>query len=236
MYLEAALTADKLGASLEGSDTTDEREIYGSIANEFFAQSCTLYEQHAMVDMKLQRPCVLALIGKLMACRSLGKDDYEGLIMKTSKYSAKIVKKTEQCEMVTLCSHLFYVIGNDGTTVQYANPQRCLECLQRALKLANACTAENPANLGLFVDLLDIYLYFFEKKNPSITGNYITGLVALVKEHANHIPQQQYGGHPSPAVEARAQFLQTVRHIKAMKQKPESMEMFQSIDVSAVEA
>jgi len=237
LYLEAALTADKLGASLEGSGTGtgDERESYGSIANELFAQSCALYEEHAMADMRLQRPCVLALIGKLMACRSLGKDDYEGLIMKTSKYAAKIVKKTEQCEMVTLCSHLFYVMGDDGATVQYGNPQRCLECLQRALKLANACTTENPANLGLFVELLDIYLYFFEKKNPSITGNYITGLVALVKEHANHVPQQQYGGHASPAVEAKAHFLQIVRHIKAMKQKPDSMDMFNSIDVSAVE-
>jgi len=235
LYLEAALTADKLGASLEGDDSKDERETYGSIASELFAQSCALYEQHAMVDARLQRPCVLSFIRMLTACRSLGKEDYEGLIMKTSKYAAKMVKKNEQCEMVTLCSHLFYVMADDGTTVVYANPQRCLECLQRALKLANACTTANPSNLGLFVELLDIYLFFFEKKNPSITGNYITGLVALIKEHTKNVPQQQYGGGPSPVAEAKAHFLQTVRHIKAMKQKPESSQMLQSIDVSAVE-
>ena len=235
MYLEAALTADKLGASLEGSNGSDDQDSYGSIANELMTQACALYEQCVMADMRLQRSCVLPLITTLTACRSLGKEDYEGLIMKTSKYAAKMVRKTEQCEAVTLCSHLFYVVDNDGSTVVYSNPQRCLECLQRALKLANACTTADPSNLGLFVELLDIYLYFFEKKNPSITGNYITGLVALIKEHANSIPQQhQYGG-PSPTAEARAHFLEIVRHVKASKLKEETSEMFRGIDVSAVE-
>ena len=226
LYLEAALTADKLGDS---TTLEDERDTFGSIAYELFSQSCALYEEHVMTDSRIQRQCVMSVIGTLLACRSLVKEDYEGLIMKTSKYAAKMIKKPEQCEMVTLCSHLFYVLGNDGVTVVYGNPQRCLECLQRSLKLANACTNADPSNLKLFVELLDIYLYFFEKKNPSITGNYITGLVALIKEHSNNVVGQQYGGGPSPASEATAQFLQIVRHIKAMKLKPESSEQFKDI-------
>merc|ERR1712003_327053 len=126
--------------------------------------------------------------------------------------------------MVTRCAHLFYVIGDDNEQVIYANPQRCLECLQRSLKLADSCTNADPSNLKLFVDLLDIYLYFFEKKNPSITGNYITGLVALIKEHANsnNIVGHQFVGSPVPVDNAKTQFLQIVRHIKTMKQKPDS--------------
>jgi vacuolar protein sorting-associated protein 35 len=114
-------------------------------------------------------------------------------------------------------------------SVVYSNPQRGLECLQRALKLADACTTANPANLGLFVDLLEHYLYFFEKNNPLITGNYITGLVALIKEHSDNL------GHLGGAVgEAKEHFLHIVRHIKAMKEKSESAERFANIDVSSV--
>jgi vacuolar protein sorting-associated protein 35 len=118
-------------------------------------------------------------------------------------------------------------------SVIYSNPQRGLECLKRALKLADACTSANPANLKLFVDLLDHYLFFFEKKNPLITGNYITGLVSLIKEHTDS--HGQFGGVDSSAVgEAKAHFLEVVRHIKRMKGKPESAELFAEIDVSTI--
>jgi hypothetical protein len=105
--------------------------------------------------------------------------------------------------------------------------------LQRALKLADACTNSNPANVRLFVDLLEHYLYFFEKKHPSVTGNYITGLVALIKEHTGNLGP--LGGHDSSAIgEAKAHFLEIVRHIKRMKEKAEKSEHFASIDVSSV--
>ncbi|KAG7373983.1 vacuolar sorting-associated protein 26 [Nitzschia inconspicua] len=229
LFLEAATTADKLGQA--GDDKND----FGAISYELISQAFALYEEQAITDSSIQSRCVLAMIGTLLISRSLGKDDYEGLIMKASKYSAKMLKKPEQCEMVALCAHLFYVVGEDGETVIYSNPQRCLECLQRSLKLADACTNTNPANLRLFVKLLDLYLYFFEKRNPSITSNYITGLVALVKEHVDNLGQ--FGGSPdhSPVGEARVQFLQIVRHINTMKKREESADMFSSIDVSSVQ-
>jgi vacuolar protein sorting-associated protein 35 len=238
LYLEGAITADKLGALVTTSSlSANEKHIYGEIAYELISQSFVLYEEHAMQDSRLQCRCVTAMIGTLLACRSLSTDDYENLIMKTSKYAAKMLRKPEQCEMVALCSHLFYVIdGGDDLTVIYSNPQRCLECLQRALKLADACTNTSPANLRLFVTLLDLYLYFYEKKNPSVSGNYITGLVALIKEHADNFSQLGGGGVDSTAVEeAKGQFLQIVRHINTLKQSTETAEQFAGIDVSNVQ-
>jgi len=233
LYLEAATTADKLG--LGAGESGDQKSDFGAIAYELISQSFALYEEHAVTDSRLQARCVLAMIGTLLICRTLSKDDYEGLIMKASKYAAKMLKKPEQCEMVALCAHLFYVVGDDDATVIYSNPQRCLECLQRSLKLADACTNTNPANVKLFVNLLDLYLYFFEKKNPSITANYITGLVALIKEHTDNL--SQFGGSvdTTPVGEAKAQFLHIVRHINSMKQKEETSEQFAGIDVSSVQ-
>eukprot|EP00980_Cylindrotheca_fusiformis_P010583 scaffold2353_cov134-Cylindrotheca_fusiformis.AAC.6 len=219
LYLEAALITDKYGLLA--------KDIFGPISYELISQSFALYEANAG-DSRLQIRCVKAIIGTLVACRCLSKEDYEGLIMKTAQYAAKMLKKPDQCEMVALCSNLFYVVDENDSVI-YANPQRCLECLQRALKLADACTSANPANVGLFVDLLEHYLYFFEKKNPSITGNYITGLVALVKEHTDNLIH--LGGAVS---DAKQHFRHIVRHIKAMKEKSESAEYFTNVDTADV--
>ena len=99
----------------------------GTIANEVLTLSFAVFEQESAKDVRIQRPCVTSMLGTLMACRSLGKTDYEGLIMSVSKFAAKMSKQPEQCEMVTRCSHLFYVLDHDGSTVVYANPQRSLE-------------------------------------------------------------------------------------------------------------
>merc|ERR1712161_82448 len=125
LYLEAALTADKVGACL--LEDSDDRISYGSITYELFSQSFTLYEQFVMTDSRTQGRCVTAVIVTLLACRSLGKKEYEELITKTSKFAAKMIKRSEQCEMVTHCAHLFYVIGDDDDEEQVvvcANPQR----------------------------------------------------------------------------------------------------------------
>lgn len=108
LYLEAALSADKFG-SRNGKQGGGE-DAFGSIAYEMISQSFALYEEHTG-ESKLQSRCIVAMIGTLLACRALSKDDYESLIMKTAQYAAKMLKKSDQCEMVAQCSYLFYVVG-----------------------------------------------------------------------------------------------------------------------------
>lgn len=104
LYLEAALITDKFGKQ--------EKEMFGPISYEFISQSFALYEANSG-DSRLQTRCIKAIVGTLVACRCLSKEDYEGLIMKTAQYAAKMLKKPDQCEMVALCSNLFYVVGED---------------------------------------------------------------------------------------------------------------------------
>eukprot|EP00934_Nitzschia_sp_Nitz4_P001769 Nitzschia sp. Nitz4//scaffold89_size161592//113938//118236//NITZ4_002391-RA/size161592-snap-gene-0.178-mRNA-1//-1//CDS//3329559655//1769//frame0 len=229
LYLEAALTVDKLGKS--AGAVYSEKNSLGSIAYELVAQSFSLYEEHS-ADSRLQSRCIVQMIGTVLASRSLAKEDYEGLIMKITQYSAKILKKPDQCAMVAQCAHLFYAIG-EKDEVLYSNPQRSLECLQRALKLADASTNIDSGNVSLFVDLLEHYLFFFEKKHPLITANYITGLVALIKEHTDTLSQM--GGMDTSRVgEAKAHFIRLVVHIKKMATESSSDERFAGIDVSCV--
>lgn len=54
-----------------------------------------------------------------------------------------------------------------------------LACLQKALKIADTCM-EASANISLFVEILNQYLYYFEKKNEFVTVKYVSGLIALI--------------------------------------------------------
>jgi len=179
------------------------------VAYMFLTEAFFAYEG-GISDSKAQVNSISTMVGILLACKSFGNNDYETLITKVTQYSARLLKKTNQCKMVMLCSHLFYSFEENG----YKNPQRVLECLQRSLKVANMCVASSPVNLQLFVDILDCYLYHYEKQNPIIIDKYISGLIALVNEHITSI-----GANPVIA-DSKAQFIQTVRHIEEKRNDP----------------
>ena len=226
IYLEAALTADAFVVA-KAENAAD----FAPITYEFLSQAYTLYEE-TITESKAQQRCISSMVGTLLVLRSLSKEDYESLITKTAQFSAKVMKKPDQCQLVALCAHLFYP-ASQGEDMKYSNPQRALECLQRSLKLADACTSANPSNVGLFVDLLEHYIYFFEKKNPVIKDGYITGLLALIKEHVNNAGTV---GGDSSASDAKAQFLEVVRYIKRMKGGETTAAMFAPIQVDDVGA
>jgi len=176
------------------------------VAYTFFTEAFLTYET-CISDSKVQVNAITTMIGILLSCKAYSFKDYETLITKVTQYAARLLKKVDQCKMVMLCSHLFFVYGDKC----YRNSQRTLECLQRSLKVADMCVTSNPGNLQLFVDILDIYLYHFEKQNPMIGDQYISGLIALVNEHVTSI-----GGNPA-IVDAKAQFVQIVMDIKEKK-------------------
>ncbi|KAL0314554.1 UNVERIFIED_CONTAM: Vacuolar protein sorting-associated protein 35B [Sesamum angustifolium] len=90
-----------------------------------------------------------------------------------AQYSAKLLKKPDQCRAVYACSHLFWVDDQDGIK----DGERVLLCLKRSLRIANA--AQQMANVTRVA--VDLYLYYFEKGNPQITASVIQGLVDLIK-------------------------------------------------------
>ena len=45
--------------------------------------------------------------------------------------------------------------------------KRVLECLQKSLRIADACM-DSSMNVKLFVEILNEYLYYFEAKNEAV--------------------------------------------------------------------
>lgn len=49
----------------------------------------------------------------------------------------------------------------------YRDGKRVLECLQRALRVADSCM-ETTTSIELFVEILDRYVYYFDQQNESV--------------------------------------------------------------------
>ena len=135
----------------------------------------------------------------------------------------KAVAKQRESKLTFACCG---TLEKDGTC--YQNPQRALECLQRALKLADASTTASAAYVYLFVDLLDHYVYFFEKGNPLITEKYVSGLAALIKEHLTTLTPMA-SGDAAAISDAKAQYDEILRYIQRKRDSSDTAERFSLI-------
>ncbi|KAL2457824.1 Vacuolar protein sorting-associated protein 35B [Forsythia ovata] len=187
------------------------------VAYEFFTQAFVLYEEE-VADSKAQVTAIHLIIGTLQRMNVFGIENRDTLTHKATGYSAKLLKKPDQCRAVYACSHLFWVDDQDGTK----DGERVLLCLKRSLRIANAAqqmvnvTRGSSGPVTLFVEILNKYLYFFEKGSPQITGAAIQGLIELIKTE-----MQSDSTTSNPASDAF--FASTLRYIRFQKQKGGAM-------------
>jgi len=222
LYLEIAVSTDILARSTQPNSPNSSAE-YNSIAYDFLTQAFLVYEDE-ISESSTQIRAITSIVGALLECTTFEKTEYEALITKTAQYAAKLLKKPDQCRMVSLCSRLFYVVRKEDDTNAYRNPQRVLECLQRGLKIADACcSVSSSANIQLFVEILDYYVYYYEIGNPAITDKFVSGLIALINEHFDSIGTVTTG---SAVAEARAHYEQILEQIRRKKVEERSKERF----------
>jgi len=202
LYLDAAALADHLQA--EKSDT----EELSGVVLEMMTQAFSVYDE-CLENIQSRRVCVELMIAALMQVETLDTGEFGAFVTRATQNAAKSKKKRDQCHLVSLCAYLFFP-SCEGKRVAYSEPQRAVECLQRALKLADACATADESDVQLFVDLLEHYLYFFEHKVPSITHPYVSGLLALAKEH---IGKRETTGNLI-VLQAKAHYLSLVEYVK----------------------
>ncbi|CAL5332121.1 unnamed protein product [Camellia sinensis] len=196
------------------------------VAYEFFTQAFMLYEEE-VADSKAQVTAIHLIIGTLQRMTVFGVENRDTLTHKATGYSAKLLKKPDQCRAVYACSHLFWVDDQDGIK----DGERVLLCLKRSLRIANA--AQHMANVArgssgpvtLFVEILNKYLYFFEKGNPQVTGEAIQSLIELIKT-------EMQSDTTTPDKASNAFFASVLRYIQFQKQKGGAMgEKYSTISV-----
>jgi len=199
---------------LHAAQATDEFG-YHAISYEFVKEALLIYECE-ISESKAQVNALTLVTGTLLSCKHFPLEDYEALITKVAQYCNKLLKKPDQCRMISLCSHLFWPPKADGVE-RYSDCDRVLECMQRALKVASVC---NP---NIFVEILDRYIYYYENDNPVIQVRYISGLIALINEQASGADGQSV----TPAAEAH--YKNTVAYIRSRQHNADTSEKFSAI-------
>ncbi|KAI0111611.1 vacuolar protein sorting-associated protein 35 [Daldinia grandis] len=183
----AELSLRLFSACGQSADMTSFEEV----AYEFFAQAFTVYEE-AISDSKAQFQAVCIIANALHQTRNFGKENYDTLITKCALHGSKLLRKPDQCRAVYLASHLWWATPmtaiDESDEGLYRDGKRVLECLQRALRVADSCM-EQATSIELFVEILDRYVYYFDQQNESVTTKYINGLIELI--HSNLSTNQQ---------------------------------------------
>ena len=70
-------------------------------------QAFILYEE-AIPDSKAEITALQSIVGTLHKCRVFAPENRDVLVHKATGYSAKLLKKADQCRAVCTCSNLFW--------------------------------------------------------------------------------------------------------------------------------
>lgn len=168
---------------------------FEEVAYEFYAQAFTVYEE-SVSDSRAQFQAICVIAQALSVARGFSRENFDTLITKCALHGSKLLKKPDQCRAVYLASHLWWAVekgqeeGADGkskegkevcvesrtwyhlaplTTSQlYRDGKRVLECLQRALRVADACM-DTAVSVELFVEILNRYVYYFDQENDAVS-------------------------------------------------------------------
>ncbi|KAJ5095471.1 hypothetical protein NUU61_004827 [Penicillium alfredii] len=186
---------------------------FEEVSYEFFAQAFTIYED-AISDSRAQFQAVCVIAGALHGTRGFSKENYDTLITKAALHGSKLLKKPDQCRAVYLASHLWWVVenpqrGEEDPKNLYRDGKRVLECLQRALRVADACM-DTAVSVELFVEILNRYVYYFDQQNETVTTKYLNGLIELI--HSN---LQTSEDEPNPNLDGpKRHFHRTLEYIR----------------------
>lgn len=118
------------------------------------------------------------IIAALQAVGALEVEAYETFVQRATLNSIKLLRKPDQVRCVLLCARLFWRGPLPGVEA-YQRPKELVQCLQKALNIADKCMPSQPA---LFVSIFDAYTYHFEKGVPSVLPAHLSDLIALTRD------------------------------------------------------
>uniref|UniRef100_A0A6N2LCX6 Vacuolar protein sorting-associated protein 35 n=1 Tax=Salix viminalis TaxID=40686 RepID=A0A6N2LCX6_SALVM len=129
------------------------------VAYDFFTKAFILYEEE-VADSKAQVTAIHLIIGALQRMNVFGVENRDTLTHKATgvialaypviTYSAKLLKKPDQCRAVYTCSHLFWVDEKDGIK----DGERCCTVLLKSILLyLSNCTVVSMNHLVLCTHL-----------------------------------------------------------------------------------
>lgn len=198
------------GALALASISFENRE---TLAYEFMSQAFSLYEDE-ISDSKAQVAAITLIIGTLEQMSCFGEENAEPLKTQCALAASKLLKKPDQCRGVATCSHLFWS-GKDSAGQEVKDGKRVLECLKRGVRFAKQCM-DISVQVQLFVELLNHYIFFYEKGNDQVTIQILNQVIAKIREELPNLEASE------ETEQINKHFNNTVDHQRARLDNPET--------------
>ncbi|XP_064640905.1 vacuolar protein sorting-associated protein 35-like [Lineus longissimus] len=203
LFLQGALTAGEI--PFENQET---------VAYEFMSQAFSLYEDE-ISDSKAQLAAITLIISTFERMSCFGEENHEPLRTQCALAASKLLKKPDQCRGVCVCSHLFWsgkTRESDGEEVH--DGKRVMECLKKGLRIANQCM-DNSVQVQLFVEILNHYIYFYEKGNDQVTIQVLNQLIGKIREELPNLEANE------ETEQINKHFQNTIEHLRNRMESPE---------------
>lgn len=219
LWLAAAAIADQCerGSGSQGA--------YEAICYEFLTQALIVFEDE-LSDSAKQYSGVFKLVGSLTQITCLEAENFDNIGTKITQHAARLLKKPLQCRAVSACSHLFWCDARrDG--------KRVLECLQKCLKIADNVVTSDSKQVGLWVEMLDKYAYYYEHECEEVTVKFVQSLINLCFEHISFAENDAQSA--GEGRQARAHLQASLAYLRGLKgsSKPEIAERFAELALDA---
>uniref|UniRef100_A0A673JB47 Vacuolar protein sorting-associated protein 35 n=1 Tax=Sinocyclocheilus rhinocerous TaxID=307959 RepID=A0A673JB47_9TELE len=204
LFLQGALAAGEIGF-----------ENHETVAYEFMSQAFSLYEDE-ISDSKAQLAAITLIIGTFERTRCFSEENHEPLRTQCALAASKLLKKPDQCRAVSICAHLFWSGRNtDKSGEEIRDGRRVMECLKKALKIANQCM-DPSLQVQLFIEILNRYICFYERENDAVTVQVLNQLIQKIREDLPNLEASE------ETEQINKHFHNTLEHLRLQRESPES--------------
>jgi vacuolar protein sorting-associated protein 35 len=170
LYLQGAQSADQI--KFENCET---------VAYEFMSQAFTLYEEE-ISDSKAQLAAITLIVATFETMSCFGEENHDPLRSQCAVTASKLLKKPDQCRGVAVSSHLFWSgRTRERPEEETLDGKRVMDCLKKSLRIANQCM-DSSAQVQLFVEVLNRYLFYYEKGCDEVTTAVLKQLIDKIRE------------------------------------------------------
>merc|ERR1719391_150519 len=183
-----------------------------TVAYEYMSQAFSLYEDE-ISDSRAQLAAISLIIGTFQQMSCFSEENHDPLRTQCALAASKLLKKPDQCRGVQVCSHLFWsgkTKNTDGKELR--DEKRVMDCLKKGVKIASQCM-DSGTKAQLYVELLNKYVYFYERGHAGIKIEVLQEILDRIKEE---LPNLEAGSDEADQINKHFEI--TVPQLKIKKE------------------
>jgi len=195
---------------------------YSELLNEFVDQAITVFEEE-IKESRDQFKGITLIVQVLCTLDKLNEEQYGAFAGRLTRAAVQLTKKAHQAKGLQVCAHMFW-------NNQRQMGAQTLQCLKRCLQVATEAAQQNPLHVVLFLELLESYIYYLEKRCPDVTVGDVNLLVQVCRAQVAELSRrtEEYGGG-NAAQDCNEYFGQILKYLTTKRAEPEWAELDQSV-------